>query len=106
MTDGLIPGLNNILNSREYKILNDIPVAAGDQHINRYYEIFNRGNAIPNNLNDLIKLMHSDMQALQQFEPIMHLFIIIDYFETSPTVEVMWQSIILHWKSYRKYMAI
>lgn len=106
VTDGLIPGLNNILNSREYKILNDIPVAAGDQHINRYYEIFNRGNAIPNNLNDLIKLMHSDMQALQQFEPIMHLFIIIDYFETSPTVEVMWQSIILHWKSYRKYMAI
>lgn len=31
--------------------------------------------------------MHSDMQALKQFDPIMHLFIINDYFETSPTVE-------------------
>lgn len=65
----LIPGLDDILNSREYKILNNKKINAGDKHINIYYSVFNKPKNLPNDINVLINQMDADLKALVEFNP-------------------------------------
>ncbi|WP_407374980.1 hypothetical protein, partial [Methanobrevibacter sp.] len=68
VAEGLIPKLNSILNSVEYKILNHKKVNAGDKHITPYYAIFNNANNLPNSLQGLINRIENELTQLGQFD--------------------------------------
>ena len=96
VNEGLIPGLNNILNSREYKLLNHIQATVDDPHINHYYEIFTEIDHISPNIGYLANLMNSQLQTLSQFDPVLHLNIMAAYFMGYPSVSSYMADYSLH----------
>ncbi|WP_407409064.1 hypothetical protein [Methanobrevibacter sp.] len=80
VVEGLIPGLNKILNSMEYKLLNHMKAKAGDPHITQYYTIFNNANNLPDNLQDMINFMENELAQLREFDANLHQDILVRFF--------------------------
>jgi hypothetical protein len=78
---GLIPEINNIMNSMEYKFANHQEVNANDSHINVYYEVFNMMGNLTKDINELIDIMEKDLTRLYQSDINIHSTIMSRYFD-------------------------